>query len=90
MEGLKNASFKSKEKNELPAGAKVIKKTTRVDVEEIENGFLVTKTTDVEYQPKESKYTDYKYINKKYYSKTNPLNIDLEDIGDKESIADKF
>lgn len=90
MKGLKNASFKSKEDNKLPTGAKVVKNTTRVDVEEIENGFLVTKTNDIEYQVKDKSYTDYKYITKKYYSKTNPLNIDLDDIGNKDSIADKF
>lgn len=90
MEALSKASFKEKDKNALPAGAKVIKKTTNIDVEEIENGFLITKRTEVEYQVKDKSYTDWKSIYKKYYSKTNPLTINLEDIGDKESIADKF
>lgn len=89
MAELKNASFTGKSKDTLPAGAKVIKQTTNVEVEEIENGFLVTKRTEYEYQMKDKGYTDWKTIYKKYYSKTNPLTIDLDDIG-KESIADKF
>lgn len=90
MAELKNASFTAKSKDNLPAGAKIIKQTTNVDVEEIENGFLITKRTEYEYQKKDKDYTDWKSIYKKYYSKTNPLTIDLDDIGSKDSIADKF
>lgn len=89
MAELKNASFTAKSKDGLPAGAKIIKQTTNVEVEEIENGFLITKRSEYEFQMKDSKYSDWKSIYKKYYSKTNPLTIDLDDIG-KESIADKF
>ena len=90
MAELKNASFTAKNKDALPTGAKIVKQTTNVDVEEIENGFLITKRTEYEYQMKDKDYTDWKSICKKYYSSTNPLNIDLDDIGNKATIADKF
>lgn len=90
MAELKNASFTAKSKDSLPTGAKIIKQTTNVEVEEIENGYLVTKRTEYEFQMKDKSYTDWKSIYKKYYSKTNPLTIDLDNIGEKETIADKF
>lgn len=90
MAELKNASFTAKSKDTLPTGAKIVKQTTNVDVEEIENGFLITKRTEYEYQKKDKSYTDWKTVYKKYYSKTNPLTINLDDIGDKSTIADKF
>ena len=90
MVELKNASFTAKSKDVLPTGAKILKQTTNIDVEEIENGFLITKRTEYEYQRKDKDYTDWKSIYKKYYSKTNPLTIDLDNIESKNSIADKF
>lgn len=90
MAELKNASFTAKSKDALPTGVKILKQTTNIDVEEIENGYLITKRTEYEYQRKDKDYTDWKSVYKKYYSKTNPLTIDLDDIGNKESIADKF
>lgn len=81
---LRSASFQARSNRKLPKGAKVIDKTTRIEVEEIENGFITSKSTDVKFEIQGS--TDYMYITKKYFSKENPLNIDL----DEKSLADNF
>ena len=80
---LNEAVFKSKEENEIPSESKIIKKDVRLEVEEIENGFLVVKSADVKYLD-ENGNTQYCYPCKKYFSKTNPLKIE------EKSLADKF
>jgi len=71
---IKTAEFVGKETNKLPKGAKILKKSVRVSVEEIENGFLICKSYDVNYQVKDQK--DYMYFTKKIFSETNPLKIE--------------
>ena len=89
MEALTRATFRSKEVDTIPKGAKILSKDVSITVEEIENGFLICKSTEVKYEYE--KRTDYSYHTKKYYSKDNPLNINLEGLSDdKNSIADKF
>lgn len=87
MEALTRATFKSKEVDTIPKGAKILSKDVSITVEEIENGFLVCKSTEVKYEY--DKRTDYSYHTKKYFSKDNPLEIDLSSIGEK-SLADNF
>lgn len=72
---IKNkVSFKTKSSEfVLPVGAKLDSKSFKLEVEEIENGFLITKTTEIKYYPKDQTYRDYKDIVKKYYSATNPF-----------------
>lgn len=82
---LKNASFTSKSVDKLPTGAKIIKKSVSLHVEEIENGFIISKSTDIEYQLKDRR--DWKYLNKKYYSKDNPLDVSIME---EKSLADNF
>ena len=84
METLTRATFKQKEVNNLPKGAKILSKDVSVTVEEIENGYLVCKSTEVKYEYE--KRTDYSYNTKKYYSKENPLDINLDNL----SLADKI
>lgn len=84
MSELKSASFKEKDTKSLPKGAKVTSKEVRVSVEEIENGFLIVKSADINYTL--GKETNYFYLTKKYFSKDNPLSIDLDDI----PLADKI
>lgn len=84
---VKSIKFKEKDKNSLPAGAKIISKETSVDVEEIENGYLISKRVEIKYQMTGKDYTDWKYCNYKYYSKDNP--IKLQDNKNKE-LADLF
>lgn len=81
---LKNASFDSKSNFKLPEGAEVISNTFSINVEEIENGFIVRKSYDIKYQIGER--IDYAYHNKKWYSKKNPLKVEMKEI----PLEDKF
>ncbi len=83
---VKNMSSTSKENRIIPADSTIIKKDISVRVEEIENGFLVTKTYDIKYKPKGSEHSDYMYFDKKYYSEKNPLEINPENV----ALADLF
>lgn len=74
----------------MPKGAKILNKNTRIEVEEIENGFLISKCFDIKYEyesgtDKEVR-TDYLYYTKKWFSKTDPLEIKI----DEKSLADSF
>jgi hypothetical protein len=68
----------------IPEGAEILKKETTIRVEKIENGYLVCKNTEVKYQLEER--TDWAYIDKKYFSKTDPMQIKLNG----KSLADDF
>lgn len=87
MEELTRASFKSKEVDTIPEGAKILAKDTTLSVEEIENGFLICKSTEKKYQY--DGRTDYSYHTKKWFSKDNPLEIDMAAMEEK-SLADNF
>lgn len=87
MEALTRATFKQKEVDNVPKGAKVLSKDVTITVEEIENGFLVSKSTEMKYEY--DKRTDYSYHTKKYFSKENPLEINMDKISDK-TLADNF
>ena len=84
MEALSRATFKQKEVDNIPKGAKILSKDVSVTVEEIENGYLVSKSIEVKYEYE--KRTDYSYNTKKHYSKKNPLDINLDNL----SLADKI
>lgn len=86
-EALKRATFKNKEVDSVPKNAKILAKDISITVEEIENGFLISKSIEVKYQI--NKEIDWKYITKKYFSKDNPLDIDMEKFGEK-TLADNF
>jgi hypothetical protein len=77
---------KSKESNPLPEGAKVVSTSVRVEVEEIENGFLITKNIETKYKKKGAEYHDWHNETRKYYSEDDPLSIDTED----KALADLF
>lgn len=87
MEALTKATFKQKEIDNIPKGAKILSKDVSITVEEIENGFLVCKSSEVKYE--HDKRTDYCYYTKKFFAKENPLDIDLSKIEDK-TLADNF
>jgi hypothetical protein len=73
-------------KPKIPAGATVINKNCTVNIEEIENGYLITKNYDLRYQSKDEKHTEYLYWSENYYTEDEPmLSID----GTK-SLADIF
>lgn len=89
-DSLSRASFRGKEKSSLPKGAKIISKELSIDVEEIENGFLISKRVEMKYQLPNRDYNDYHSYTKKYFAKDNPLTLNEEVMDDKTSIADKF
>lgn len=69
----------SKENKELPTGAKILSKESRITIEQIENGYLICKSTDVRYTLGSGKetHTEYAYITKKMYSETDPFELKL-------------
>ena len=69
-EALTRATFKQKEVDNIPKGAKILSKDVSITVEEIENGFLVCLD---EYGERKGKYES---IYKKYFAKENPLSED--------------
>lgn len=77
---------KEEKKKEVPKGAEIISKTVRTETEEIENGWLISKNYDITYKEKTSEYNGYAYFSKKWYSKTDPLTIKLND----KALADAF
>lgn len=75
----------SKEEQELPKGAKIIKKEDpKIEVEEIENGYLITKRTEVSYTVGNNR--DWMCMCHKWYTKTDPLTINIKD----KELADLF
>lgn len=85
-EKISSASFQGKSKFTLPKGAKIIKKDHSVRVEEIENGFIISKSYDIKYQIEDR--NEYEYFTKQWFSKDNPLEINIDDEG--EDLADKL
>lgn len=74
----------------MPKGAKILSKNVRVEVEEIENGYLISKCYDIKYEYESGTdrdiKTDYLYYSRKWFSKTDPLEIKIDD----KSLADSF
>lgn len=73
-------------KDKIPKGAEILNTEHSVDIEEIENGFLICKRTTTKYMAPGKEYSDYAYNTKKWYSEDNPLSIDTED----KELADMF
>lgn len=85
MEKLKDASFESKTELKIPSGAEITKKDVTVRVREIENGFIIDKSIDIKYTHDGDSH--YEYVTKSWYTKENPMDIDLDE---PEELADKF
>lgn len=79
----KNLTVRSKETGKIPKGAKIISKNIQTVVEEIENGYLIIKSYDIEYSLGDK--NDYRHFSKKLYSKENPVEIKNEAM-----LADNF
>ena len=62
-------------------GSGKTKKDTRVEVRQIENGFIIRKTSEWS-DPKKG----WQYVTKEYYSKEDPLEINTKD----KNLADIF
>jgi hypothetical protein len=79
----------TKKNSKPPKGAIIIEETTRTETEEIENGWLVIKTCDGRYRPKdasEDSYAEWFSYSQKWYSKEDPLEITVKD----KSVAEAF
>lgn len=77
----------AKEDRTLPKGAKITRsETPTVEVEEIENGFIISKRVYVYFKLSGKDYTDSMCICQKWYSKEDPLQIRT----DNKELADLF
>ena len=89
-----NISIVNKSKKKLPAGAVVESEEISIRIEEIDNGFISVKRIEYKYRMPGKDYSDWKTIETKVYSESNPLkNIKIEPSGDKDvdsSLADIF
>ena len=70
---------KKEEVKPLPKDAEILSQNVKTDVEQIENGYLICKTTDTKYRLKGKDYPDWHYETKKWYSKEDPLTISTKD-----------
>ncbi len=64
--------FKGKKEFVLPKGGKIVKKECRVSVEEIKNGFLVTKNWEIQWKNSKEE-SQWDYHDEKWFSETNIL-----------------
>lgn len=76
----------TKQIKEVPTGASIVTSNVTTETEQIENGWLITKRYDITYRVKGSEHNDYAYYNKKWFSKDDPLQINLKD----KSLAEAF
>ena len=83
MEEMKASKSLSEGKG-VPEGAEILKKDINIRVEKIENGYIITKNIEYKYQVEDR--TDWAYVDKKYFSKTDPMQIKLNG----KSLADDF
>ena len=88
-EVLKAAKLETKAINKVPKGATIIQEEVSITIKEIENGFLIRKNYDIKYQVSKEKSTDYLYYTKEWYTKENPMSIDMKAISEK-SLAEKM
>lgn len=68
-----SVQIESKDNKKLPEGAEIIRKRCDVSIREIENGYIVRKSYDIEYTLNGSK--EYFYSTKEHYSKVNPIKV---------------
>lgn len=88
IKSLRSTTIDTKSKEEqIPAGSVITKKDINIRVEEIENGFIVSKEFEIRYRAPKSNYDDSCYYTKKWYSETNPLELKTQD---NKSLAEAF
>jgi hypothetical protein len=88
MTSTTSTSVNQEKDNRPPAGAKIVEKSVRTETEEIENGYLTTKSYSGRYITKGSSdtYGNYYNYSKKWYTKEDPLTITIND----KSLAEAF
>lgn len=80
--------IKKEENKPVPKGAIILSENTTTDVEAIENGYLITKRTEIRYKTSKDSYSDYYYDTKKWYSKEDPLTVNVKDKSLSEAFAE--
>ena len=76
IKNLRSIRKDGTEKTKIPKNATIISTDVDITVEEIENGFLISKEFRTKYQMPNNSYVDWDYQTKKFYSKTNPIKIE--------------
>jgi hypothetical protein len=77
-------SMEEERSRKPPPNAKITRRTVSTSTEPIENGFLIVKNFSGTYKDgKEDRWFDY---SQKYFSKTDPMNVDLSG----KELADAF
>lgn len=86
---LENVSLENKSSFKLPEGATIVKQSENISVKEIENGFILRKSYDIQWMPagQSEGNTKYEYFTKEWYSKENPIKITMPK---EKSLADKL
>lgn len=74
---LSSANFQSKKEFKLPEGATIVSSDYSMNVKEIENGFILRKEYSIKYLLKDGDDTQYDYITKEWFTKDNPIKIDV-------------
>lgn len=89
MSELKNITTESKNKKKLtmPKGATELSREVSINIEEIENGYIISKRTEVKYQLPDKGYTDYTSCTRKFYSEECP---EVDVAGKDKELADLF
>jgi hypothetical protein len=87
MSDIMNAEIEGKKTFTLPEGATIVKKSTSIRVREIENGFVICKSYDIQWTPKDSDDTKYDYFTKEWFQKDNPIKINMPN---EKSLVDKL
>lgn len=71
---ISQTTIEAKTKFTLPKNAEVLKKETRIRVEEIENGFLLRKSYEIKWKD-ETGETRWDNFDKAWFSKDNPVKL---------------
>ena len=77
--------YESKRERKIPKGAEILNKSSNIRVKEIENGFLICKSIEIEYMVDDRR--DWMHTEKQWYSKENPLKVDKQT---QKYLADNF
>ena len=82
---INSARLESKKTFSLPEGATITKKDCSINVEEIENGYILRKSYDIKWVNEEGE-SQYEYFTRSWFSKTNPITVNMPT----KSLADKL
>jgi len=85
---IANAEFEEEKEFTLPKGATIVKKSETISVRKIRNGYVLRKSYDIKWKPKDSDDTQYEYFTHEWYSIDNPMTINIP--REEKSLAEKL